>query len=72
MSANDSTDGNVPSNPYRYNNIGVQKLLEINSEENHDDVCLAYVFSYRDFVNGGFLGLAWMGETGRGSTSGSF
>ena len=63
MSANDSSDATVTSNPYRFNNIGVQKLLEINSEENHDDVCLAYVFTYRDFADG-VLGLAWMGESG--------
>ena len=41
----------------------MEKLLEINSEENHDDVCLAYVFTYRDFADG-VLGLAWVGEAG--------
>jgi len=63
MSANDSADVNVASSPYRHANIGVEKLLEINSEENHDDVCLAYVFTYRDFADG-VLGLAWVGEAG--------
>jgi len=63
MSANDSADVSVASNPYRDANIGVEKLLEINSEENHDFVCLAYVFTYRDFADG-VLGLAWVGETG--------
>lgn len=63
MGANDSNDVGIASNPYRDNNIGVEKLLEINSEENHDDVCLAYVFTYRDFADG-VLGLAWVGEAG--------
>lgn len=63
MGANDSSDVGIASNPYRDNNIGVEKLLEINSEENHDDVCLAYVFTYRDFADG-VLGLAWVGEAG--------
>ena len=63
MTANDSADANDPNNPYRDDNIGVGKLLEINSEVNHDDVCLAYVFTYRDFADG-VLGLAWVGEQG--------
>lgn len=63
MGANGSSDVGIASNPYRDNNIGVEKLLEINSEENHDDVCLAYVFTYRDFADG-VLGLAWVGEAG--------
>jgi len=42
-------------------NIGVAKFLELNSETNHDDHCLAYVFTYRDFADG-VLGLAWIGE----------
>lgn len=64
MRANDSLDTDPKEkNPYRDENIGVEKLLELNSEENHDDVCLAYVFTYRDFADG-VLGLAWVGETG--------
>ena len=63
MEANDSSDTSVASNPYRDNNIGVEKLLELNSEENHDDVCLSYIFTYRDFADG-VLGLAWVGEKG--------
>ena len=62
MGANDSADL-VASNPYRDNNIGVEKLLEINSEENHNDVCLSYIFTYRDFADG-VLGLAWVAEAG--------
>lgn len=63
MRAYSSADTDHNSSPYRDENIGVEKLLEINSEQNHDDVCLAYVFTYRDFADG-VLGLAWVGETG--------
>ena len=63
MGANDSSDAKEPSNPYKDDNIGVEKLLELNSEENHDDVCLSYIFTYRDFADG-VLGLAWVGEKG--------
>lgn len=63
MRANDSADTTDTENPYRDENIGVEKLLELNSEESHNDVCLAYVFTYRDFADG-VLGLAWVGETG--------
>uniref|UniRef100_A0A7N6AV78 Disintegrin and metalloproteinase domain-containing protein 10 n=1 Tax=Anabas testudineus TaxID=64144 RepID=A0A7N6AV78_ANATE len=48
------------SNPFRFANIGVEKFLELNSEQNHDDYCLAYVFTDRDFDDG-VLGLAWVG-----------
>ena len=63
MRANGSTEAADTANLYRDENIGVEKLLELNSEEDHDDVCLAYVFTYRDFADG-VLGLAWVGETG--------
>ena len=63
MGANGSTEAKDTANLYRDENIGVEKLLELNSEEDHDDVCLAYVFTYRDFADG-VLGLAWVGETG--------
>ncbi|XP_017297657.1 disintegrin and metalloproteinase domain-containing protein 10 isoform X2 [Kryptolebias marmoratus] len=48
------------NNPFRMPNIGVEKFLELNSEQNHDDYCLAYVFTDRDFDDG-VLGLAWVG-----------
>ena len=38
----------------------MEKFLELNSEQKHDDYCLAYVFSDRDFDDG-VLGLAWVG-----------
>jgi len=63
MRANDSVDTNHRSNPYRVENIELERLLELHSEENHDDVCLAYLFTYRDFGNGA-LGLSWQGEIG--------
>lgn len=63
MLANDSSDTRDATNPYRDNNIGVEKLLELNSEDNFDEVCLSYIFTYRDFADG-VLGLAWVGEKG--------
>lgn len=51
------------NNPdYRYpENYGVEKFLELFSEEDYDNFCLAYMFTYRDF-EGGTLGLAWTGD----------
>ncbi|XP_061482059.1 disintegrin and metalloproteinase domain-containing protein 10-like [Rhineura floridana] len=57
---NTTQDEKDPSNPFRFPNIGVEKFLELNSEQNHDDYCLAYVFTDRDFDDG-VLGLAWVG-----------
>ncbi|XP_077593056.1 disintegrin and metalloproteinase domain-containing protein 10-like [Stigmatopora nigra] len=57
---NTTSDEKDRSNPFRFENIGVEKFLELNSEQNHDDYCLAYVFTDRDFDDG-VLGLAWVG-----------
>uniref|UniRef100_A0A8C9ZNB7 Disintegrin and metalloproteinase domain-containing protein 10 n=1 Tax=Sander lucioperca TaxID=283035 RepID=A0A8C9ZNB7_SANLU len=57
---NTTNDEKDKTNPFRFANIGVEKFLELNSEQNHDDYCLAYVFSDRDFDDG-VLGLAWVG-----------
>ncbi|XP_032906527.1 disintegrin and metalloproteinase domain-containing protein 10 [Amblyraja radiata] len=57
---NTTTHEKDRSNPFRFANIGVEKFLELNSEQNHDDYCLAYVFTDRDFDDG-VLGLAWVG-----------
>ncbi|XP_017493589.1 PREDICTED: disintegrin and metalloproteinase domain-containing protein 10-like, partial [Rhagoletis zephyria] len=47
---------------YRYpQTYGVEKFLELFSEEDYDAFCLAYMFTYRDF-EGGTLGLAWTGD----------
>uniref|UniRef100_A0A8C6M8W7 Disintegrin and metalloproteinase domain-containing protein 10 n=1 Tax=Nothobranchius furzeri TaxID=105023 RepID=A0A8C6M8W7_NOTFU len=57
---NTTDDEKELTNPFRFPNIGVEKFLELNSEQNHDDYCLAYVFTDRDFDDG-VLGLAWVG-----------
>ncbi|KAJ8272380.1 hypothetical protein COCON_G00112390 [Conger conger] len=57
---NSTSEERNKSNPFRFANIGVEKFLELNSEQNHDDYCLAYVFTDRDFDDG-VLGLAWVG-----------
>ncbi|XP_061610773.1 disintegrin and metalloproteinase domain-containing protein 10 [Phyllopteryx taeniolatus] len=54
-----NTTNEKMDNPFYPNNIGVERFLEINSEQNHDDYCLAYVFTDRDFADG-VLGLAWV------------
>lgn len=62
---NDSTacDGNKRStNPFCQPNIDVSNFLNLNSQFNHNDFCLAYIFTYRDF-SGGTLGLAWVAST---------
>ncbi|XP_034939829.1 disintegrin and metalloproteinase domain-containing protein 10-like isoform X2 [Chelonus insularis] len=47
---------------YRFpNSYGVEKFLELFSEEDYDAFCLAYMFTYRDFEMG-TLGLAWTGD----------
>lgn len=56
-----TTDDKGPSNPFSDDYIGVEKFLELNSMQNHDSYCLAYVFADRDF-NDGVLGLAWVGS----------
>lgn len=59
---NGTKEANDESNPFRFSNIGVETFLNLNSEQNHDDFCLAYVFTDRDFDDG-VLGLAWVGST---------
>ncbi|XP_023703400.1 disintegrin and metalloproteinase domain-containing protein 10 isoform X2 [Cryptotermes secundus] len=46
-------------NPFCHENIDVSNFLNLHSLGNHEDFCLAYVFTYRDFT-GGTLGLAWV------------
>ncbi|XP_018900359.2 LOW QUALITY PROTEIN: uncharacterized protein Kul [Bemisia tabaci] len=55
--------GDAMNDPaYRFpGNYGVEKFLEIFSEEDYDAFCLAYMFTYRDFEMG-TLGLAWTGD----------
>ncbi|XP_059486798.1 disintegrin and metalloproteinase domain-containing protein 10 [Neocloeon triangulifer] len=47
------------SNQFCMENIDVSNFLNLHSLGNHEDFCLAYVFTYRDFT-GGTLGLAWV------------
>lgn len=47
------------TNPFCMENIDVSNFLNLHSLGNHEDFCLAYVFTYRDFT-GGTLGLAWV------------
>jgi disintegrin and metalloproteinase domain-containing protein 10 len=51
-------------NPLCAPNIDVSNFLILHSQSNHDDFCLAYIFTYRDFT-GGTLGLAWVGSPTR-------
>ncbi|KAG9510545.1 Disintegrin and metalloproteinase domain-containing protein 10, partial [Fragariocoptes setiger] len=51
-----------PTNPFCLPNIDVSNFLNLNSQFNHNDFCLAYIFTYRDF-SGGTLGLAWVAST---------
>uniref|UniRef100_A0A8D9FBH6 ADAM10 endopeptidase n=1 Tax=Cacopsylla melanoneura TaxID=428564 RepID=A0A8D9FBH6_9HEMI len=46
-------------NHFCMENIDVSNFLNLHSLSNHEDFCLAYVFTYRDFT-GGTLGLAWV------------
>lgn len=56
-------DGSKRStNPFCHPNIDVSNFLNLNSQFNHNDFCLAYIFTYRDF-SGGTLGLAWVAST---------
>uniref|UniRef100_A0A8C4N466 Disintegrin and metalloproteinase domain-containing protein 10 n=1 Tax=Eptatretus burgeri TaxID=7764 RepID=A0A8C4N466_EPTBU len=52
-----------PTNPFRFGNIGVEKFLDMHSEGNFNEYCLAYLFTDRDF-DGGVLGLAWVASPG--------
>ncbi|KAK6184973.1 hypothetical protein SNE40_007309 [Patella caerulea] len=45
-------------------NIDVSNFLNLNSLDKHDEFCLAYVFTHRDFIQG-TLGLAWVGSSTR-------
>lgn len=46
-------------NPFCTPNVDVSNFLNLHSKSNHEEFCLAYVFTYRDFT-GGTLGLAWV------------
>ncbi|CAL4126207.1 unnamed protein product, partial [Meganyctiphanes norvegica] len=46
-------------NDFCKRNVDVSNFLNLHSKKKHDDFCLAYVFTFRDFT-GGTLGLAWV------------
>ncbi|XP_076081145.1 disintegrin and metalloproteinase domain-containing protein 10-like [Mytilus galloprovincialis] len=48
------------------NNTDVVNFLNLHSQSDHSAFCLAYTFTYRDFLHGS-LGLAWMAYTGQTS-----
>ncbi|XP_040354953.1 disintegrin and metalloproteinase domain-containing protein 10 [Ixodes scapularis] len=60
---NDSTacsgERNRRINPFCAGNLDASNFLNLNSLSNHDDFCLAYVWTFRDFQHG-TLGLAWV------------
>lgn len=66
LKINDSSACETPlkreQNPFCSPNIDVSNFLNLNSQFNHDDFCLAYIFSFRNF-EGGTLGLAWVAST---------
>lgn len=60
----DNTDPCKPGwqnepNDFCKRNVDVSNFLNLHSKKKHDDFCLAYVFTFRDFT-GGTLGLAWV------------
>ncbi|KAM8876232.1 disintegrin and metalloproteinase domain-containing protein 10-like isoform 1-T1 [Synchiropus picturatus] len=62
---NTTERGKDRSNPFRFANIGIEKFLDLNADQNHDEYCLAYVFTDRDFDDG-VLGLAYVGSPSAG------
>jgi len=43
--------------------IDVANFLNLNTYTDHDEYCLAYILTYRDFADG-TLGLAWVAKPG--------
>lgn len=60
-------DDNAPG--FSAPSIGVQNLLDLWSQEDHSQFCLALLLTYRDFDNG-VLGLAWVAEPPGGNRGG--
>jgi hypothetical protein len=46
---------------FQYEHCDTQVVFFLISEEDYDQFCLAYMFTYRDFEMG-TLGLAWTGD----------
>ena len=56
---NDDECRNPSLSPYCYYSIDIDRYLSQISKDNHDLFCLAYTFTYQDFV-GGVLWKAWV------------
>ncbi|GFS23813.1 disintegrin and metalloproteinase domain-containing protein 10, partial [Elysia marginata] len=52
--------GNTKRSSYCNEHIDVSNFLNLNSMDQHNEFCLAYIFTHRDFTRG-TLGLAWVG-----------
>ena len=62
----------APTDPFFNDFIGVEAFLNLHSEENWEDFCLSYRFTFRDF-DGGVLGLAYVAaQPGSGSGRGTY
>ncbi|CAH1252040.1 ADAM10 [Branchiostoma lanceolatum] len=59
LKINTTADKVYPDNPFREDFIGAEAYLDHISNINHNDYCLAYGFTDRDFD--GTLGIAWTG-----------
>ena len=61
-----------PDYKYKDPYIGVERLLDLMSTEDHSEYCLAYLFTARDFMKG-VLGLAWVaGDSASGGICESY
>ncbi|XP_077484519.1 disintegrin and metalloproteinase domain-containing protein 10-like [Amblyomma americanum] len=53
------SDSAAGANPFCASAADIAYLLHLTSLSNHDEFCLSYTWTYRDFF-GGLLGLAWV------------
>lgn len=65
----DQKKKSAADNPFCEDNVDVSNYLNLNSRRNHSDFCLAYAFTFRDFV-GGTLGLAWVASPNQNTAGG--
>ena len=52
--------------PYCTHSANLHELLTAHSQQNHNDVCLSYVFTYQQ-LSDSTLGLAWSGNAHKGT-----
>uniref|UniRef100_A0A914ZVI1 ADAM10 endopeptidase n=1 Tax=Parascaris univalens TaxID=6257 RepID=A0A914ZVI1_PARUN len=69
QSCEDGKSRGTFDNPFCEENVDVSNYLNLNSRRNHSDFCLAYAFTFRDFV-GGTLGLAWVASPNHNTAGG--